>query len=478
MIKRYAGLHYNGVESKIKSLLITIRVPIFQNYSQIVETYGKEKANNIVSNCDAFLFLGGSDEDTLKIIQSHLGKTTVKTLSGSYSQGKGSNSNSKQQTGMDLMTRDQIETMSNAECLLFIRALRPFKTRKYDLNRHENYKYLSEGDEGEAYANPFLLDDDDELIEGVRIKNTEEDGYIEPKVVNSARRRNLIETNRKKVKELRELLPDLIAEANSEKDPKKAEKTQQIIKGLQEEIEKLERILPECNGELEREEEYNRIKREAEKTGAPVPEAPVPTVSYDRSSEDIKTPYGTIKKGENFEAAVCEETKTERLPVDDMTINGTYEDAVSIVPIGGYASAYEFDSATDFRIDSILGSTEEEVSSTSSGSDMSKEIPSDDAERDQDMNDILADLMGGSTPKAASAPVINLPTEEKVVAKAEDTKEEETPSYKEEKTASEEILEEPDYEESSYDPTTDDSEDYDPSEDILSGGFGGFDDLM
>ena len=47
--------------------LISI-VPIFQNYSQIVEVYGKEGANSIIGNCDTTIFLGGSDSDTLKII--------------------------------------------------------------------------------------------------------------------------------------------------------------------------------------------------------------------------------------------------------------------------------------------------------------------------------------------------------------------------------------------------------------------------
>lgn len=156
-------------------------VPIFQNYSQIEELYGKEGANSIVSNCDAFLFLGGSDESTLKIIQGHLGKETVKTLSNSMAQSaKGTNSANKQQTGKDLMTRDQIETMSNSECLLFIRALRPFKTKKYDLNRHPNYQYLNEGKKGKAFPNPFSIEYEDEAIEDNRVRTVDEEGYIEP----------------------------------------------------------------------------------------------------------------------------------------------------------------------------------------------------------------------------------------------------------------------------------------------------------
>lgn len=185
-------------------------VPIFQNYSQIEELYGKEGANSIISNCDSFLFLGGSDDATLKIIQGHLGKETVKTLSHSMAQTtKGSNSASKQQTGKDLMTRDQIETMSNSECLLFIRALRPFKTKKYDLNRHPEYKYLSEGECGRAFYNPFTIEYEDDEIENNRVKQPDEDGYIAPVIVDSARRRKLINTNLKKAKEVREIIDEL-----------------------------------------------------------------------------------------------------------------------------------------------------------------------------------------------------------------------------------------------------------------------------
>lgn len=224
-------------------------VPIFQNYSQIEELYGKEGANSIVSNCDAFLFLGGSDESTLKIIQSHLGKATVKTLSNSMAQSsRGSNSANKQQTGKDLMTRDQIETMSNVECLLFIRALRPFKTKKYDLNRHPNYRYLDEGREGEAYPNPFENEYLDEDIENNRVRKADEQGYIQPKVVDSARRRTLIASNKERVRELDEAIRQCEEELNNTNNEKDQEELENIIQSLRTEKAKLERTDPDKNG--------------------------------------------------------------------------------------------------------------------------------------------------------------------------------------------------------------------------------------
>lgn len=165
-------------------------VPIFQNYSQIVEVYGKEGANSIIGNCDTTIFLGGSDSDTLKIICDRLGKETVKTLSFGQSKGKMSSvSTNKQDAARELMSRIQVEQMSNTECLVFIRALRPFKVKKYSLEEHPNYKYTAEADSGYLRKAEYCLEYNDEEIEAVRVKSVGEEGYIKPPVVDSARRR-------------------------------------------------------------------------------------------------------------------------------------------------------------------------------------------------------------------------------------------------------------------------------------------------
>lgn len=224
-------------------------VPIFQNYSQVEEVYEEKGANSIISNCDAFLFLGGSDEATLKIITSHLGKETVKTLSMNSALlfAKGQNSTSKQLSAKELMTRVQVETMSNNECLLFIRALRPFRTKKYKLEDHPNYEYLAEGKKGKTYINDIDCTYADDSIESLRIKPAEEDGYIAPKIVDSARRRSLIAENRKKAKEIKAAIKEeqkILSESEDEKQQKLAKiKIQMYINKLQ----SFARIDPEVN---------------------------------------------------------------------------------------------------------------------------------------------------------------------------------------------------------------------------------------
>lgn len=194
-----------GKISNLSEYLATCRkyrlsiMPIFQNYSQIVELYGKEGANSIIGNCDTTVFLGGSDSDTLKIICEHLGKETVKTLSFGNSKGKmGSVSTNKQEVGRELMSRIQVEQMNNTECLVFIRSLRPFKRKKFRLDMHPNYKYTAEADKKYLRKDAYELLYNDEEIESVRIKGPGEDGYIVPQEVDSARKRALeLEKQRK-----------------------------------------------------------------------------------------------------------------------------------------------------------------------------------------------------------------------------------------------------------------------------------------
>lgn len=281
-------------------------VPIFQTYSQIEELYGKEGANSIISNCDAFLFLGSSDEATVKLMQGHLGKETVKILSHSMAQTtKGSNSASKQQVGKELMTRDQIETMSNSECLLFIRSLRTFKTKKYNLERHPNFKYFNKGECGKNFDNPFTIEYEDDEIENNRVKQPDEDGYIAPVIVDSARRRNLINTNLKKAKEVREIIDELENEYVQASDDDKQTIGKQLD-AARAELKKLESTDPNKNGE------------------------------------------NTLRKKAGMELIECDETKSESqykqdLENNEIQTNGSLDDVVDIEPVGGDAPIYEFE---------------------------------------------------------------------------------------------------------------------------------------
>ncbi len=182
-------------------------VPIFQNYSQVKNIY-KEEANSIVGNCDTMLFLGGADPDTLKIVTGHLGKETIQFLTNNFNKNgrSGSVGTNISLTGRDLMTAFQVEQMKNSECLVFIRSVKPFRDRKYPLQNHPNYQYTAEKNKKDyKFINPFILQYDDEEMESIRMKFVGEEGYIEPKEVESARSRAMKITRAKKRRETIEL---------------------------------------------------------------------------------------------------------------------------------------------------------------------------------------------------------------------------------------------------------------------------------
>ena len=49
------------------------------------------------------------------------------------------------------MTRDELAVLDGEECILLIRGVRPFKSRKYDLEKHPRYRLLSDYDKRNAF---------------------------------------------------------------------------------------------------------------------------------------------------------------------------------------------------------------------------------------------------------------------------------------------------------------------------------------
>ena len=104
---------------------------IVQNIQQIKALYEKEW-ESIVGNCDTLLFLGGGNEPTsLEFFVKLLGKETIATRTRGQTKGRsGSSSTNFQQTGRELMTQDEIATMDGGMCILQLRGVRPFFSKK------------------------------------------------------------------------------------------------------------------------------------------------------------------------------------------------------------------------------------------------------------------------------------------------------------------------------------------------------------
>ena len=124
---------------------------ILQSQSQLKAIY-RDNADTIVGNCDTMLFLGGKEKTTLKEISEILGKETIDSFNTSENRGKEiSHGLNYQKLGKEVMTQDEIATMDGGMCILQVRGIRPFFSKKYDITKHPNYKYLSDADKKNAF---------------------------------------------------------------------------------------------------------------------------------------------------------------------------------------------------------------------------------------------------------------------------------------------------------------------------------------
>lgn len=139
-----------GQIPKFEKLIATIRSReisasiILQAESQLKGMY-KDEADTIIGNCDTSLFLGGKEKSTLKGISESLGKETIDIQTEGSSRGQSeSYSLNGQKTGKELMTQDELAVMDSSECILQLRGVRPFKSKKFDITKHKNYPLLSD----------------------------------------------------------------------------------------------------------------------------------------------------------------------------------------------------------------------------------------------------------------------------------------------------------------------------------------------
>ena len=171
-----------GQIPSFEKLIATVRsreisvVPIVQNMAQIKGLY-KEQAGTIVGNCDTTLFLGSGEEETQKSISARVGKTTIDHTAINISKGQsGSLSLNNQIIARDLITPAEVGLLKTDECLLFIRGVKPFKSKKFKIEKHKRYKELADYSEDNRYdvlkeKNKDILDEKTEIKE---IELTEE----------------------------------------------------------------------------------------------------------------------------------------------------------------------------------------------------------------------------------------------------------------------------------------------------------------
>ena len=146
------------VEKKFDKLIATIRSReisasiILQSQSQLKAIY-KDSADTILGNCDTTIFLGGKESTTLKEMSEMLGKETIDLFNTSDTRGTNrSYGINYQKTGKDLMSKDELAVMDGGMCIMQLRGVRPFLSKKYDITRHKRYYQLSDSDPKLAFS--------------------------------------------------------------------------------------------------------------------------------------------------------------------------------------------------------------------------------------------------------------------------------------------------------------------------------------
>lgn len=127
-------------------------VLLYQQLAQCKAIYDKN-AETILGNMDSVIFLGGREASTIKeISENWLGKSTISMQTDGRTRGQSeSYSQNTQRLGRELMTPSELATMPGDRCILQLRGLPPFYSRKYDLKQHPNYRFTAEADKKNAF---------------------------------------------------------------------------------------------------------------------------------------------------------------------------------------------------------------------------------------------------------------------------------------------------------------------------------------
>ena len=127
--------NFERMISTIRSRGISASI-IVQMYSQGKALY-RDHWPTIVGNCDSHLFLGSTEEETLRWMSARLGEQTVRSTNTSQTKGaQGSWSEQGQILKRPLMTKEELERMSDRDAILLVRGLYPFRSAKAPAFQH------------------------------------------------------------------------------------------------------------------------------------------------------------------------------------------------------------------------------------------------------------------------------------------------------------------------------------------------------
>lgn len=171
MLDEFANIgkipNFEKLISTIRSREISASV-ILQSQSQLQSIY-KDDAETIIDCCDTLLFLGGKSTKTNENMSKMIGKTTIDNTNVNETKGQtGSYSLNNQILGRDLIDASEVGRLKRSECLVMITGEKPFRSKKYNIEKHVRYNQLADFDKANNFDITKLAEREaEEFLENV-----------------------------------------------------------------------------------------------------------------------------------------------------------------------------------------------------------------------------------------------------------------------------------------------------------------------
>ncbi len=164
---------------------------ILQNLDQLEAVYEKSY-ETIMGNCDTHLFLGSNSYKTVEYFSKALGEKTIGRDSISINRDrqnwKTGKSVSDTVMARALMTPDELRRMNTDECIVFVKGIRPVKTKKFYYFKYPMAKKLKEleidhNDIGEIDRgvwrkynpyNPYVEENVEKQVENLKVESLDD----------------------------------------------------------------------------------------------------------------------------------------------------------------------------------------------------------------------------------------------------------------------------------------------------------------
>ena len=149
---------------------------ILQNFSQLKAKY-KEGWENVLGQCDEFMYLGGNESSTHEYVSKMLGKETIDTQSYGRRYGMhGDSSANFQIAGRELMTPDEVRMLPYDQAILIVKNAPPLVDRKINVFA---YKKAACAPMGGARDMEYIIP-----LRSERLQSSEKTEKIEPDAKN------------------------------------------------------------------------------------------------------------------------------------------------------------------------------------------------------------------------------------------------------------------------------------------------------